>query len=241
MRTRRSKLAGWWGVLLPIALLALVFQTGGTIAAAQAGAFPAFISMPGVSPRGVAVDKVGNVYVSVGEVRSTLEYIQVRKFTPAGEPLFSVEIGQGTIGGLMVTANGDLYIAIAAGSARGVYRMDREGQIGFLPPLRENTVAAIRRHLVASAARQIHLTRLFLLRPHAYVSGPSVLLAVLSPSLTGYALRRNFQDLPVRQPRAKERSFQCAGSVARPSAVAARLSCLLRIRPLSLEVAHYSW
>jgi len=133
MRTRRSKLAGWWGVLLPIALLALVFQTGGTIAAAQAGAFPAFISMPGVSPRGVAVDKVGNVYVSVGEVRSTLEYIQVRKFTPAGEPLFSVEIGQGTIGGLMVTANGDLYIAIAAGSARGVYRMDREGQIGFLP------------------------------------------------------------------------------------------------------------
>lgn len=120
-------------MLLPIVLLALAFQTGGTIAAAQAGAFPAFIPMPGVSPRGVAVDKVGNVYVSVGEVRSNLEYIQVRKFTPAGEQLFSVEIGQGTIGGLMVTANGDLYIALAAGTARGVYRMDREGQIELLP------------------------------------------------------------------------------------------------------------
>ena len=32
--------------------------------------FPAFIPMTGVIPRGVAVDKVGNVYVSVGEVRS---------------------------------------------------------------------------------------------------------------------------------------------------------------------------
>jgi sugar lactone lactonase YvrE len=33
----------------------------------------------------------------------------------------------------MVTANGDLYIALAAGSARGVYRMGREGQIELLP------------------------------------------------------------------------------------------------------------
>jgi sugar lactone lactonase YvrE len=120
-------------MLLPIAVFALALQSGGTIAAAMAGGFPAFIPMPGVSPRGVAIDKVGSVYVSVGEVRAGLEYIQVRKFTPAGEQLFSVEIGQGTIGGLMVTANGDLYIALAAGSARGVYRMDRDGQIELLP------------------------------------------------------------------------------------------------------------
>jgi sugar lactone lactonase YvrE len=98
-----------------------------------AGVFPAFIPMPGVSPRGVAVDKVGNVYVSVGEVRAKLEYIQIRKFTPAGEQLFSVEIGQGTIGGLAVTADGDLYVAMAAGLNKGVYRMDREGQIELLP------------------------------------------------------------------------------------------------------------
>jgi len=134
MGEKRSKLAGWWWLLLlPIAVFVVAGQTGGTIAAAEAGKFPAFISMPGVTPRGVAVDKVGYVYVSVGQVRSNLEYIQVRKFTPAGEQLFSVEIGQGTIGGLMVTANGDLYIAVAAGTARGVYRMDREGQIELLP------------------------------------------------------------------------------------------------------------
>ncbi len=134
MEKRKSRLVDrWWLLLLPIALFALAFRTGGTTAAASAGVFPAFIPMPGVSPRGVAVDKIGNVYVSVGEVRANLEYIQIRKFTPAGEQLFSVEIGQGTIGGLAATANGDLYIAIAAGLNRGVYRMDREGQIELLP------------------------------------------------------------------------------------------------------------
>jgi sugar lactone lactonase YvrE len=133
MEKRGSKLAGRWLVLLPIAILALAFQTAGPITASPAGQFPAFIPMPGVSPRGVAVDKVGYVYVSVGEVRANLEYIQIRKFTPAGEPVFTVEIGQGTIGGLMVTANGDLYIAMAAGSARGVWRLDRKGQIELLP------------------------------------------------------------------------------------------------------------
>ena len=129
MDKKRSKFAGWWWMLLPIVLFVLVFQTGGTTASASSGMFPAFIPMPGVSPRGVAVDKIGNVYVSVGEVRENLEYIQVRKYSPAGEELFSVEIGQGTIGGLMVTAKGDLYIAIAVGTGRGVYRMDHGGNI----------------------------------------------------------------------------------------------------------------
>jgi sugar lactone lactonase YvrE len=133
MENRKSRFVDWRWLLLPIALFALAGGTGGTTAAAKAGEFPAFIPMPGVSPRGVAVDKVGNVYVSVGEVRAGLEYMQIRKFTPAGEPLSSVEIGQGTIGGLMVTANGDLYIALAAGSARGVYRLDREGLMELLP------------------------------------------------------------------------------------------------------------
>jgi len=102
-----------------------------------AGRFPAFIPMPGVTPRGVAVDKVGNVYVSVGEVRvedgKNVEYILIWKFKPSGKQVFSVEIGQGTIGGLAVSAKGDLYIAMAAGVARGVYRMDRKGNIELLP------------------------------------------------------------------------------------------------------------
>jgi sugar lactone lactonase YvrE len=133
MKKRISKIAGrWWLLLLPIAVFVVAGQIGGASAAAPAGGFPAFIPMPGVSPRGVAVDKVGNVYVSVGEVRATFEYIQIRKFTPAGEQLFSVEIGQGTIGGLAVSANGDLYVAMAAGLDRGVWRMDREGNIDLL-------------------------------------------------------------------------------------------------------------
>jgi len=135
MEERRSKLAGRWATLLPIALLALAFQTGGTIVAAQAGAFPPFIQISDGSARGVAVDKVGNVYVSVGVVdpASNLNYIQLRKFAPDGKQLFSVPIGQGTIGGLMATAEGDVFVAVAAGANQGVWRIDREGQKELLP------------------------------------------------------------------------------------------------------------
>jgi sugar lactone lactonase YvrE len=103
-----------------------------------AGRFPDFIPMSGVSPRGVAVDKVGNVYVSASVGTGVNEHIKIWKFTPAGEPPFSTDtfladIGQGTIGGLMVSANGDLYVALAAGLDRGVYRMDRWGNIELLP------------------------------------------------------------------------------------------------------------
>ncbi len=98
-----------------------------------AGRFPALIPMPGVIPRGVAVDKIGNVYVNAGEMRAGLEYMQIWKFTPAGEKSFFAEIGQGTIGGLMATADGDLYVAMAAGQARGVWRVDRRGHKELLP------------------------------------------------------------------------------------------------------------
>ena len=132
LRRRTLRVVGRWS-LLPIALFAVVLQTGETTVAARAGRFPAFIPMPGVSTRGVAVDKVGNVYVSVGQGTGTSEHILIWKFTPAGEPSFVADIGQGTIGGLMVTANGDLYVALAAGLDRGVWRMDRDGQIELLP------------------------------------------------------------------------------------------------------------
>ncbi|MCX6575467.1 MAG: hypothetical protein NTV82_03625 [Candidatus Aminicenantes bacterium] len=139
MKKRISKLAGrWWLLLLPIAVFVVAGQIGGTTAASQAGEFPAFIPMPGVTPRGVAVDKVGNVYVSASVGSGASEHIKIWKFTPAGDPPFSADtfyadIGQGTIGGLAVTADGDLYIAMAAGVDRGVWRMDREGNIDLLP------------------------------------------------------------------------------------------------------------
>ena len=133
MEKRRSSIAGRSWMLLPIALFALAFQTGGTATAAPAGTFPGFIPMPGAT-RGVAVDKVGNVFVSVGQGSGSSEHTLIWKFTPyGGEPSFVADIGRGTIGGLMVTANGDLYIALAAGADRGVYRMDRDGQMELLP------------------------------------------------------------------------------------------------------------
>lgn len=98
-----------------------------------AGRFPDFIAMPGVLPRGVAVDKAGYVYVSASVGSGAEEHIKVWKYTPAGEVMFSVDIGQGTIGGLMVSAEGDLYIALAAGLDRGVWRMGRKGNIELLP------------------------------------------------------------------------------------------------------------
>jgi sugar lactone lactonase YvrE len=127
------RLVGWWGMSLAIVLLACAFDTAPPMAAAQSGDFPSFISMPGVSARGVAVDKTGNVYVSVEEIRSSVRYIQVRKFSPVGDLVFTVEVGQGTIGGLTVKADGDVYIALAAGASRGVYRMDVDGGLELLP------------------------------------------------------------------------------------------------------------
>jgi len=121
----------WW--LLSVALFAVVLQTGETTVAAQAGRFPALVPMPGLSARGVAIDKSGNVYVSVGQGTGSSEHILLWKFTPAGQPSFVADFGQGTIGGLMVTADGDLYLALAAGLDRGVWRMDRDGQIELVP------------------------------------------------------------------------------------------------------------
>jgi sugar lactone lactonase YvrE len=135
MEKRRSKIAGrWWLLLLPIAVFVVAGQTGGASAAAKAGEFPAFIPMPGVTPSGLAVDKVGNVYVSIRETIGGVLYGKIWKYTPAGEQSLFAEIGQAEIYGLAVTANGDLYAAMArVGPDKGVYRVDRKGQIELLP------------------------------------------------------------------------------------------------------------
>jgi sugar lactone lactonase YvrE len=116
--------------LITITTLALLCLNAWAVA--KSGKFPDWISMPGVSARGVAVDKIGNVYVSASVPvlvnDSPAELIRVRKFSPDGKELFFMDIGYGTIGGLTVSSDGDLYIAVAAGSGRGVYRMDPEGE-----------------------------------------------------------------------------------------------------------------
>lgn len=133
MNKTRAWFADRWLMLVPVTLFALTIQSGRAATAAPAGTFPDFIPLTDAT-RGVAVDKVGNVFVSVGVAETDGEHILIWKFTPhGGGPSFLADIGQGTIGGLTVTANGDLYIALAAGADRGVWRMTREGQRELLP------------------------------------------------------------------------------------------------------------
>ena len=121
-------------MLLPIAVFVVAGQTGGASATASAGGFPAFIKMPGVTPSGLAVDKVSNVYVSIRETIGGILFGKIWKYTPAGEQSLFAEIGTAEIYGLAVASNGDLYAAMArVGSDKGVYRVDRKGQIELLP------------------------------------------------------------------------------------------------------------
>jgi sugar lactone lactonase YvrE len=100
-----------------------------------AGMFPAFIPLSGVTPSGLAVDRVGNVYVSIREVRTDGQHGLIWRFTPSGAgPSLVAEIGMGEIYGLAVAADGDLYVAMGrVGSDMGVYRVGRDGNPIRLP------------------------------------------------------------------------------------------------------------
>ncbi len=90
-------------------------------------------------PEGVAVDKVGNVYVSVRQ--SPLGPLplsdQLWKFSPAGvKTVLATFPGPGGGGcGLAVDAEGNVYMARTAtvAPANGVYRVDRQGNITLIP------------------------------------------------------------------------------------------------------------
>ena len=91
---------------------------------------PAF----GELPEGVAVDKVGNVYVGLSPLSKIL------KFSPNGEVMDfaflppSVPTGFGLLG-LAVDAPGNVYAALATGehTNQGVYKIDRDGTSERLP------------------------------------------------------------------------------------------------------------
>ena len=107
----------------PLTCLFLLVVAVSTAAAQPPGAFPSFIPMPGVSAEGVAVDKDGDVYVTVREGSNGV----IVRYSREGIPTRLVELGPGMIGGLAITAEGDIYAAVAAGAGRGVYRVSRHG------------------------------------------------------------------------------------------------------------------
>jgi DNA-binding beta-propeller fold protein YncE len=115
------KLAHRGSVLLSVVLLAMTGLAG--VPAPDHGKFPACIRMFD-TPSGVAVDKSGNVYVSVREPPppGLLGRSVVYKYTREGTPSFFANMGsRAVVYGLAATPNGDLYVAMATGPDHGVY------------------------------------------------------------------------------------------------------------------------
>jgi len=93
------------------------------------GGFPGFTPTAGV-PEGVAVDRVGNVYVSVRAATSD----QVWKFSPSGVGTMLSDLGEPTGGaaGLVADDAGNVYMCRAIVNP-GVYRITPDGQALKLP------------------------------------------------------------------------------------------------------------
>ena len=90
----------------------------------------------GEFPEGIAVDKQGNVFVSMAPIG------QIRKISPEGtETLFYQFPPGGGLTGLAVDAPGNVYVGVFAGGAgplQGVWRIDRDGGPASRLPGTEN-------------------------------------------------------------------------------------------------------
>lgn len=96
--------------------------------------FPQFTPLDasqGEFPEGVAVDKIGNVFLSIGG--STGPRGAILKFTPSGEQSVLVDFETPGTTGIAVDADGDVYVARSIAPNNGVYRVDRHGGIVRLP------------------------------------------------------------------------------------------------------------
>jgi sugar lactone lactonase YvrE len=128
-----------------LALCALLAPAAGSAlgAAYGLGTFPSFIPFDASQaefPEGVAVDKVGNVYVSIRQVPTGpvpgLDD-QIWKFSPTGAKTVLADFGPPGGGGcgLAVDAEGNVYMArtLTAAPHNGVYRVDKDGNILLVP------------------------------------------------------------------------------------------------------------
>lgn len=114
------------------ALLIVFALVGGmaTAAVASRPEFPDFTPFDpsqGEFPEGVAVDKVGNVYVSLDVLA------EIRKFTPDGEQSVLIDFDSpGALVGLAVDAPGNVYVARGAPN-NGVFKIDQMGNAELVP------------------------------------------------------------------------------------------------------------
>lgn len=96
---------------------------------ADAPAFPDFTPMA-AGPEGVAVDNVGNVYVSVG-IQGEPGYTEVWKFDPTGDGAVLTVLPGPAAAGLAVDANGKH--VYAAQQFVGVFKIDMAGNFELVP------------------------------------------------------------------------------------------------------------
>jgi sugar lactone lactonase YvrE len=91
----------------------------------------------GELPEGIAVDKVGNLYVSLGPPGVT--FAQIRKISPDGSETVLANFGDAGAGGLAVDAPGNVYYAHFSFNpdTQGVYRVTRDGATQRLPGTEE--------------------------------------------------------------------------------------------------------
>jgi sugar lactone lactonase YvrE len=123
-------------MLTVVAFVALALGNPWVAAKGPVASFPDRIPFaPDVSPEGVAVDKVGNVYISVSVGSDAAQHDEIWKFTPTGEGaiLTSFPPPSGRVG-LAVDATGNVYIARALpANPPGVYKVDPKGNAILLP------------------------------------------------------------------------------------------------------------
>jgi sugar lactone lactonase YvrE len=116
-------------MLFVVAACTLIYLSALAASNGPVADFPSFTPIATDKTEGVAIDKAGNVYVSIMEGDSVV----VLKYSPDGEESFFAEIGVGNANGLAIDAKGDVYVALAEGIDRGVYRVDQNGNTVMLP------------------------------------------------------------------------------------------------------------
>ncbi len=126
-----------FSLMAAAAAFALLGMNAWVVADGPIADFPEYIKFsPNESPEGVAVDKVGNVYVSVLVSNLFSQHDEIWKFSPTGESTLLARFETAERVGLAVDAMGNVYIA-RHGAGAGVYVVDQDGVAILLPGTEE--------------------------------------------------------------------------------------------------------